>query len=498
MAKRQENRFELFRRTLTEGERSILDTYFLNYRRHVLLGRHETRLLYEDAENAILTLSEKGIPLSAALERLDAIHLGGFYARPSAVWYPLDDAAKIYPLSMKHGQMAMFRLSACLDEPILPAILQMALSFTIKRFPFFATTVKKGFFWHYLDSSKRRYGIEKEQGLPCRPMTVGHSGEPSFRVLYWQNRISVEYFHILTDGTGGMVFLKTLVGEYLRILGTTFSYGECMTDPDGTPSQDEVSNQFPQVERKGKASGFRNKTALQMGGKLSRRKPCRIIQFQMPADKVKEKAREAGTTVTGYMLSKMFLAMRRATDETEGLFNIQIPVNMRKFRPSRTMRNFAMYCGIQATPSEIDDGMTLVKRINGQLETKASKESMDEMARSTERIVRGVRYVPLAIKRPIASVIYGFLGDKGFSSTLSNLGVVTFPPEVGCHVKSMDFILGTAVTHRAGCSLVTVGNAMTLSMEKLTADPSFEEALYEFLRMDDIPVQAEGSELYAD
>ena len=87
-------------------------------------------------------------------------------------WFPLDSAAKIYPLSMTHGRMAVFRLSAYLKEEVIPELLQMALTFTIKRFPSFATTIKKGFFWHYLDTSKRRYSLEAETSVPCRPLKL--------------------------------------------------------------------------------------------------------------------------------------------------------------------------------------------------------------------------------------------------------------------------------------------------------------------------------------
>ena len=97
--------------------------------------------------------------------------------------------------------------------------MQMALTFTMKRFPSFATTLKKGVFWHYLDTTKRRFSVEQEKDIPCQPLKVSHSGSQSFRALYWENRISVEFFHVLTDGSGGLIFLKTLVAEYLRLRG---------------------------------------------------------------------------------------------------------------------------------------------------------------------------------------------------------------------------------------------------------------------------------------
>jgi hypothetical protein len=62
----------------------------------------------------------------------------------------------------------------------------------------------------------------------------------------------------------------------------------------------------------------------------------------------------------------------------------------------------------------------------------------------------------------------------------------------------MDFVLGTSVINRASCSLVTFGNTSTLSIEKLTADPSFEESLCALLEKDGVTVHVEGTELYAN
>ena len=184
-----------------------------------------------------------------ALTRLNPERLGGFYAWPATLWFRLDDAAKIYPLSMKHGQMSVFRLAAVLKEPVKPELLQIALHFTIQRFPGFATTVRKGFFWHYLDQTKRRYCIQPETDIPVRPLKIAASGSQSFRVLYYENRISAEFFHILTDATGGMCFLKTLLAEYLRLLGTDCPCGDGILDVTRPPLAGENENAFPAADR---------------------------------------------------------------------------------------------------------------------------------------------------------------------------------------------------------------------------------------------------------
>ncbi len=496
MKEKVKNPFEAYAATLTEEERAQLEAFFAEFSAHCSLPKGEKRKLREDFEQAILYDVTAGVPLERALEDLHPQHLGGFYARPPILWFALDDAAKIYPFSMKHGQMAVFRLSVYLKREVVPALLQMALTFAIKRFPSFATTLKKGFFWHYLDTTKRRFCVEAEDDIPCCPLKVSGSGSQSFRVLYYKNRISVEFFHVLTDGTGGMVFLKVLTAEYLRLTGIRAQRDETLWDCDAAPSACEVANEFARVPHGKSASGFVDKVAVQMNGRLARQTPCRILHFKMDAAALKSAAARYEATVTAYMLALMFLAGKSATDELQGEMSIQVPVNMRKFYPSQTVRNFAMYCGIRLPMEEITSVDAMVGEITRQLREKASMEAMSEMLTATEQIVNWLKYIPLGVKQPVAGVVYGFLGDKIFSNTLSNLGVVRLPQPYAEQIESMDFVLGTAITNRASCAMVTFGNIATFSVTKMTVDPSFEETLYRLLCAEGIPVRVEGSGLY--
>lgn len=490
--------YETYAQSLSKTDAEELARFFRGFDMHCRLHAAGRRQMRKDFEAAILYYHAQNVPLDTVLKRLDTKFLGGFYARSSQLWFALDDAAKIYPISLEHGRMSLFRLAVYLRQEIVPELLQMALHFTIKRFPSFATTLKKGFFWHYLDTAKRRFCIEAEQDIPCQPLRVSVSGSQSFRVLYYQNRISVEFFHVLTDGVGGMCFLKVLTGEYLRLLGEEIHIDESMWDINATPSHEEFENAFARVQHSKQANGFIEKPAVQMNGRLSETKPCRVLHFKMDANVLKQTAQSHGCTVTVYLLALLFLAGKAATDELRGEMSIQVPVNMRKFFSSRTVRNFAMYCGIRL-PIEADQDLAqLIDKIREQLAQKTSQECMVDMLTATERLVNTMKFVPLAVKQPVAKLVYGFLGDKVFSNTLSNLGLVKLPPSLAQHVLSMDFILGTAVLNRALCGLVTVNDTSTLSITKMTIDPSFEDRLYDLLSADGIDIKVEGSTLYED
>ena len=481
---------------LEEADKALIDAFFKNIEQRCLISKSERKKMILDFENAVIYYVKKGFKLKKILELLDPINLGGFYARPTLLWFPLDDSAKIYPMSLEHDNMPLFRLSAYLVEDLVPELLQMALIFTIKRFPCFATTLKKGIFWHYLDTTKRRFTINEENDVPCQPLRVSRSGSQTFRVIYYKNRVSIEFFHVLTDGIGGMVFLKALVAEYLRLTGVDIKENDDVWNINDIPNVKETRNEFARVPHSSNTSGLINKRVLQMNGKLTNMKPNQVIHFKFAASKLKEKAQEYNATVTIFMLAILFIAIKAATDSLNGEVSIQVPVNMRKFYPSDTLRNFAMYCGIKFDIEEIEDIPSLINAIKVQLDEKANKDKMSEMITSANKLVSSLRFIPLFIKLPIAKKLYGFLGDQAFTSTLSNLGVVKMPDEYNKHILSMDFVLGTAPNNRAITGLVTFNNVTTFSVSKMTKDPTFEEKLYELFIKEGLDVEVEGSGIY--
>jgi len=476
---KEKKRFESFYKALTDSDKANVDSFLKKYRDHVDMSASETKLLIGDAKSALLCLTERGLDLDTAMKRLSSENLGGFYAHKAVSWYPLDDAAKVYPLSLKNGKMPIFRLSCYLTEDVDPCILQIALDFTIKRFPSFATIVRKGIFWHYLDSVKRRFPITEDTGVPCQPLKITSVGSQSFKVLYYRNRISVEFFHVLTDGSGGLVFLKTLVAEYLNILGVPMVRENGVLDINEGPSYGELVNEFERLNPKTKKTGgLSGPPALQMGGKLSKNSPCRVVQLIYDTNELSDLCHGKGISITTFMLSLMFLAQKSAVETDGRMMQIQVPVNMRKFfEKSETLRNFAMYCSIDLPLSEITDLEEISAKVAQQLKERSAYDAMAQMMTGSRKLVRSVRFIPLVVKRPITKIIYGFLGDNRFTNTLSNLGRIEMPKQYKPYISGFDFVLGTCVVSRASCSMCSYGGNTVLSVSKNTKDPSFEERL---------------------
>lgn len=489
-------RFELFFENLSSNNKWLVATYFYRLEARISLPKKEKEAFLDDFEKALMYFCRNGLTVEAALDRLAISKLGNIYYDEPTEWYPLDDAAKIYPLSMKSNWMAIFRLSEYLNENVVPEILQIALTFTMKRFPFFATTIKEGIFWHYLDSTKCRFASQPDDNIPCSPINVSSSNAQSFRVVYYKNRISVEYFHILTDATGGAIFLNTLVGEYLRLLGACIPCDEKVLDIGAYPNPKEWSNDYYLAEPTNTASGFVDHRAIQMRGKIEKVKPSRIIHIDMDSTELKMLAKSKNVTITALMLTFMFLAGKEASNKKRANIQIQVPVNMRKHYKSETLRNFSLYCSVRIPYRKITDFDSLLPEVSKQLKENSSKQAMNRMMAMTRKMVNSLRFVPIVLKNPIAKLVFGVLGDKVFSNTLSNIAVVNVPEEMLPYIKKMDFVLGTGKTNRTSCGMVTIGNTATFSITTITKDQTFEECMLGLIQQYGLTAQVSGSDYY--
>ncbi|MDD3401063.1 MAG: hypothetical protein PHT58_05490 [Eubacteriales bacterium] len=486
--------------TLSPSDQVVIRQLFLDLKSKICMSKAQTHLLVGDFEVGLMYLLKNGVGPKDAVTRLSADKLGTFYKDEMTVWYPADDGAKIYPLTIKRNWMQMFHLSMYLNDDIEPCILQLAMDFTIKRFPFFATTVKKGFFWHYLDGTKQRYPVLKEDTIPCSSINVSAYGTPPFRIMYYKNRVSLEGFHVVTDGTGATAFLMTLMAEYIRIKhGADIPCTEHVRDISQPAPEEEARDDFHLAEKddSGAKAGFSDKSALQLRGKMSHIRPHQVIHFELEADKVHALAKSLGATVNTLMLALLILASKESSDG-DGRMHFQVPVNMRKFYNTATLRNFSMFCVLRFKRSEIPEFGELLKSITSQLAEVGSREALNRTLLHTKRLVHSLRYIPLYLKWPIAKLIFGSIGDRVFSNTLSNLGVLKVPAQMAPYVQKMDAVLGATIANRVTCTMVTCNNVATFTVTKMTDDDSFENAMLRLLEQKGLTVKLNGSEKYGN
>ena len=163
-------------------------------------------------------------------------------------WVKLDNAAKIYPAVRRKNWSNVFRQSATLIEEIDKEVLSSALKTVVKRFPAIAARLRKSAFWYYLQEIDAPPEIMDEYSYPLTFMSRKEMRRCAFRVIVYKNRIAVEFFHSLTDGTGALVFLKNLVAEYLeQKYDISVPCEDGIVDRKAEPREEELEDSFLKV-----------------------------------------------------------------------------------------------------------------------------------------------------------------------------------------------------------------------------------------------------------
>ena len=481
---------------LDEEDKSRLIDFFDELDKRIEIAPLQKREMIEDFHKLFEKYLDEGKSVNEIINLLDLNHLQDFYKAREGEWIMLDNAAIIYPLGMRHGRMPMFRLAATLKEEVDPRVLQVALYFTIKRFPTFASVVKRGFFWHYLETVNHAIKVEKEKDAPCKPISLLLRSSRSYRVLYYKNRISLEVFHVITDGSGAFIFLKSLLGEYFRLLGKNISKTNGVFDIDETPKDEERYNAFKMATGKSSMNSFLGASSLQLDGKIQLKNPTNIYHFEMDSNRLIGKAKSYGVTVTAYILALMFMASKEAMSNKSGDLNIQVPVNMRKYNYPKTLRNYSMYFSVSHRMDKEVNKEELIKDISEQMKTKGSEEEMTKMMGITNRLITSLRYVPLIIKQPVAQIVYGYLGNNIIGNVLSNLGVIEVPKEMEGFIESFEAMFLPEAPNKATSTLVTFNGKTRFTIVKNVIDDRYENKIYELFKEDGLEPKVYGSITY--
>lgn len=223
-------------------------------------------------------------------------------------WYRLDNAARLYP-AILDTRDSTFRLSMELYEEVDPAILQKALEKTLPRFPTFEVRLKQGMFWYYFEYNENIPPVEPEKEFPCSRIYPDKNNEFLFKVLYFKNKISIEVFHSITDGLGGMEFFKSLVFEYLKLKGYPLE-GEGIIKMSGdAPKPYETEDSFEKYYNRGKKKKHADTRAYRIEGVAYPRGEQNVVHGVMDVNEMLAASRKYGVKLTTFLAAVMIYAI---------------------------------------------------------------------------------------------------------------------------------------------------------------------------------------------
>lgn len=420
-----------------------------------------------------------------------------------SIWMKLDNAALIYPATMNRSWTALFRVSATLNEPVDPDILREAQRCALARCPSFSVKLRRGMFWFFLEHSEDMPAIQQDVGNPCVRMRLKDNDGFALRVRYYRNRIAVEFFHVLSDGTGGLVFLNTLVAEYLRIrYGANIPRSPSILDCTEKPKSEETQDSFA-IHSGDYAISRSEPTAFHIKGTDYADNFVSITTGSIAASELIARAREKNVSVTEYLTAVLLLSLdgiqRRSVMHIKRYKPVKVcvPVNLRRFFPSVTLRNFSNYVNPGFDPRlgeyGFDEALGIVHHF---MAMEATKKLLSLKITTNVRTQRNamLRVMPLFIKNIAMKLVYSRVGDAVSSTCFSNLGIAALPPEMACYITRMDFLLGPLASNRVCAAALTYGDTLRISFTRTIEEPMLERAFFTRLVQLGIHVKIESNQ----
>ena len=418
-------------------------------------------------------------------------------------WMKLDNAAKIYPAAKRRNWNNFFRISATLTEPVDTAVLRSALDVTARRFPSIAVRLRRGVFWYYLEQIPHPPAIQEEKSCPLAHVPFHEVRQCAFRVLVYHNRFAVEFFHALTDGTGGLTFFKTLLAEYLsQKHSLTIPAGDGVLGRLEEPDEEELEDSFLRYAGSVKASR-RESTAWHLTGTPEKDGFKDLVTMMVPADALRSCAKAHGVTVTELVCAAMMQAICRLQAEKvpqrsrRRPVKVLLPVNLRNLFPSRTLRNFASYITPEVDPRmgdyTFDEICAAVHHRMG-LENNPQTMRAKFAANVASEQSPLLRVMPLFIKNLAMKAVFDTVGECKSCLCLSNLGVVHLPEVMAPYVERMDFIIGVQAKAPHNCGVLTWNGTAYINCIRSIQEPELELHFYRVLHQLGLPVRVESNQ----
>lgn len=417
------------------------------------------------------------------------------------VWYKLDLSAIVYPTLQRKDFSSVYRLSVLLKEPVKPDILQQAVDMTLPRFPTYKTAIRKGLFWRYLETNHRPGPfVQKDIRNFCMPMPFKAGNRYLLRVYYHDCRISLEAHHSLGDGTGCMHVLNTITAVYLRLLGHEISDGYYVKDIHEAPHPEELEDAYMRYANAKVSPKRPGEKTYRVRGTKEPFYTFNVIDGILSVKDVSAAAAKYQVSITEYLNAVLLYALLKKQEHEWHIrlkpVRIAMPVNLRRFFPSKTLRNFItmIYPGIDPRLGDytFEEIVTQVHHyMRYYINNKFLKGDITTNANTQRHPL--IRIVPLFLKDFVVRQFYTKVQDKNSSAGLTNMGMLKVPENMEPHIERFDIYMGQPFSSRTNCAIISFKDTMTINFASNIVESDVERYFFQKLVQDGVHVKIESN-----
>jgi NRPS condensation-like uncharacterized protein len=407
-------------------------------------------------------------------------------------WYKLDSAGKLYASTVSSRVSTVFRLSVSMYKSINPAFLQEALEETLEEISSFKVIVKRGVFWYYFEKTSTIPTVSEEHYYPCSNLFFRGRNTFPYRVLYYNKKISLELSHMLTDGTGGIEFLKLLISNYLKKEGVIVP---CIRKKISDFNFDNAF--FHHYEKMVPNWQDTLDKAYKLPLRLDKRGVYHVTTGKLEIKVLKNIAKQYQTSITNYLLAlyvEILIDIQAQNSKTRKPITINVPVNLRNFFETNTLKNFFVSVPVTIDPRlgtySFED---IIETISIELKRYLNDK---QLKRLIARGVRGernflLRALPLFVKDWISPMVHARFGENLYTSSISNLGVISLEEELEKHVERFEFYPPPSIGNKIKAGVISYKDDMYITFGNLSNDRLVERMFFRKLVKEGVQIKIE-------
>lgn len=415
-------------------------------------------------------------------------------------WDKLDNTANLFPVIANEDMTNVYRISVTLTEEIDRSLLQEALDRILPQFLIFRMRLRMGVFWYYFEENTRPSPIVREEySSPGAYIDKSKNNHYMFRVTYYQCRINLEVFHALTDGAGGITFLKELVYQYLRL-----RYPELLeVEKDKISSGIFLDKEDSYVKnfKKSHPKVYRSERAVTLKGEKLPKGEMGVIHGYFPVKQLKEAAKKYGVTINQYLVGVFVYSVYKEylkEQPSKEPINCCVPVNLRPYYDSHTMKNFFAMVFALFKPEKAEYTLEeVISIVADALKEQITPENLNNIVSynvSNEKNMV-LRAVPLVLKNIVMKRVYG-ASAKATTATITNIGNIELREPYQKYVEHFYTTLSMSKGQNMKGGICSYNGILTFTFSSVLMDLSIQKRFFQLIAREGVFVAVESNGAY--
>ncbi|MCR4691831.1 MAG: hypothetical protein K5739_10835 [Lachnospiraceae bacterium] len=419
--------------------------------------------------------------------------------RSQPAWTKLDNTAILFPVIASKDMSNVYRISVTLKEEIDGDLLQQAQDIVLPQVLAFRMRLKMGLFWYYFEENdKKPPKVMPENSFPGAYINKSRNNNYMFRVTYYKKRINLEVFHALTDGFGGLVFLRELAYQYLRLAHPDVFAGEKDRLSPGLVLDMEDAYVKSFRKPKSRAEAYKSKKALIIKGEKLPKGELGVIHGYFPLGELKAAAKKHNVTLNQYLVGAFVYAVYKEYAKGMPLdrpIGCCVPVDLRGFYNSHTMKNFFAMVMAQFKPEKEEYSFEEVIAIVAEsLKDQVTKENLDTILSynvSNEQNIF-LRPIPIFIKNIAIRSVYYATADAT-TATVTNVGNVQMRDPYKDYISHFYAMLAMSRGQSLKGAIVSFNDTVIITFTTTLVDVSIQKCFFRMIRQDGVTVAVESN-----